>query len=35
LRKEIEALLAVPSDNAAEQSVAEKARKPEVSSVPS
>jgi peroxiredoxin len=35
LRKEIEALLAVPSDNAAEPSVAEKARKPEVSSVPS
>ena len=35
LRKEIEALLAVASDNAAEPSVAEKARKPEVSSVPS
>ena len=35
LRKEIEALLAVASDNAAEQSVAQKERKPEVSSVPS
>jgi peroxiredoxin len=35
LRKEIEALLAVASDNAAEPSVAEKARKPEVSAVPS